>query len=60
MYAIGRCHGFLGRPNDPYCYHPGPGILPVWASDLAAWLVVLVIAITAIIACRWIFKEAGE
>ena len=32
--ALGRCHGFTGRPNDPYCYHPGPGILPVWASDL--------------------------
>jgi hypothetical protein len=39
--AIGRCHGFTGRPNDPYCYHPGPGILPVWASDLVAWIVVL-------------------
>ena len=39
--SIGRCHGFTGRPNDPYCYHPGPGILPVWASDLLAWALVL-------------------
>jgi len=39
--ALGRCHGFTGRPNDPYCYHPGPGILPVWASDLVAGSIVL-------------------
>lgn len=45
MLALGRCHGFTGRPNDPYCYHPGPGILPVWASDLCGvGLVLLVVA----------------
>jgi hypothetical protein len=48
--TLGRCHGFTGRPGDPSCYHPGPGILPVWASDLAAWvIVVLIIGVLALV-----------
>jgi hypothetical protein len=54
--SIGRCHGFLGRPNDPYCYHPGPGILPVWASDLLAWVTVLLIFAIVIFAYKKMSK----
>ncbi len=51
--TIGRCHGFTGRPNDPYCYHPGPGILPVWVSDLlAVGVFVLFVGIVGF-ACWW-------
>jgi len=37
-----RCHGSLD--THPGCYHPGPGILPAWASGLCAvGLVVLIV-----------------
>lgn len=38
---LARCHGSLDHHAG--CYHPGPGILPVWASDLAAGGVVLLL-----------------
>lgn len=56
--AIGRCHGFLGRPNDPYCYHPGPGVLPVWASDLLAWAVVLLL-VGVFVFAAWRIGKGG-
>jgi hypothetical protein len=53
MLTLGRCHGFTGRPDDPYCYHPGPGILPVWASDLfGALLTVLIFGACAFVIWR--------
>jgi hypothetical protein len=38
----GKCH----------CPPPGPGILPVWASDLLAWAVMLMILATFALCVR--------
>ena len=51
--AIGHCHGTTNyNPATPECYHPGPGILPVWESDLLAWLVVIAFVLVIWYACR--------
>lgn len=60
MRALGQCHGFTGRPDDPYCYHPGPWILPVWASDLLAWIVVTLLIGVTVLAIRRMDRSLSE
>lgn len=56
--ALARCHGNLDT-SHPGCYHPGPGVLPPWASDLAVIGLILVIlvggyfAVWAVARCRY-------
>jgi len=55
--AIGRCHGFLDR--HPGCYHPGPGVLPVWASDLLGAVAVLLV-IGAFVFAVWVTEREKD
>ena len=50
-----RCHGNLD--THPGCYHPGPGVVPVWASDLTAAAVVALIISAFAYACYRITRD---